>query len=64
MRRVLEACGLEAAPLPDIEEVLADDRTNARAVDAHVQSTIDRIIELMPRLAGRLDRLLGERSRA
>jgi protein-tyrosine phosphatase len=53
----LEACGLEAAALPDIEEVVADYRTNAAAVDAHVRMTIDRIVELAPRLAERIDTL-------
>jgi len=50
----LEACGLEPAALPDIEDVVADYRTNAAAVDAHVRMTIDRILELAPRLAERL----------
>jgi len=54
----LEACGLEAAALPDIEEVVADYQTNPAAVEAHVRMTIDRIVELAPRLAGRLDALL------
>lgn len=53
----LEACGLEPAALPDIEEVVADYRTNAAAVDAHVRLTIDRIIELAPRLAARIELL-------
>lgn len=50
----LEACGLEPAALPDIEDVVADYRTNAAAVEAHVRMTIDRILELAPRLAERL----------
>jgi protein-tyrosine phosphatase len=54
----LEACGEPADALPDIEEVVLDYRTNAAAVDAHVRSTIDRIISLAPRLAQRLDSLL------
>lgn len=57
----LEACGLERAALPDIEEVVADYRTNAAAVDAHVRLTIDRIIELAPALALRLPDLLRAR---
>jgi protein-tyrosine phosphatase len=52
----LEACGLEAAALPDIEDVVLDYRTNQAAVDAHVRMTIDRIIELVPTLAARLTR--------
>jgi protein-tyrosine phosphatase len=47
----LEACGGACEPLPDIEEVVLDYRTNAAAVDAHVRKTIDTIIELTPRLA-------------
>ncbi len=47
----LEACGGACEPLPDIEEVVRDYRTNTAAVDAHVRKTIDTIIELTPRLA-------------
>jgi len=47
----LEACGGAREPLPDIEEMVLDYRTNAAAVDAHVRKTIDTIIELTPRLA-------------
>ncbi len=50
----LEACGGPRQPLPDIEEVVLDYRTNTTAVDAHVRRTIDTIIELTPRLAQRL----------
>jgi len=50
----MEACGLPSAPLPDIEEVIPDFATNAAAVEAHVRMTIDRIIELTPRLVDRL----------
>ena len=60
----LEACGLEAAALPDIEDVVLDYRTNAAAVTAHVRWTIDRIVELSPRLASRIDTLLKERQQA
>lgn len=56
----LEACGGACEALPDIEEVVADYRTNAAAVDAHVRKTIDTIIEAMPRLA----RSLPERIQA
>jgi protein-tyrosine-phosphatase len=48
------ACGLAAEPLPDVDEVISDPRTNPNAVEAHVRRTIDRIIELTPRLAARL----------
>ena len=57
----LEACGLAAEGLPDIEEVVHDYRTNAAAVTAHVRWTIDRIIELAPSLAVRLDHLEQEK---
>ena len=56
----LEACGGAAEALPDIEEVIPDYETNAAAVSAHIRLTIDRIIELAPRLAGRLPLLLRQ----
>ena len=49
-----EACGMTGEPLPDVEDVVKDYQTNAAAVAVHVRWTIDRIIELTPRLAGRL----------
>ena len=49
-----EACGMASEPLPDVEDVVQDYQTNAAAVGVHVRWTIDRIIELAPRLAGRL----------
>ncbi len=55
----LEACGEGTAALPDIEEAVLDYQTNPAAVDAHVHATIDRIIALASRLAGRLDALLN-----
>ena len=48
------ACGLNDEPLPDVDEAVADHASNPRAVEAHVRATIDRIIELAPRLAGRI----------
>ncbi len=48
------ACGLDDEPLPDVDEAVADHASNPGAVEAHVRATIDRIIELTPRLAGRL----------
>jgi protein-tyrosine phosphatase len=54
----LEACGELGDALPDIEEVVLDYQTNPAAVDVHVRATIDRILELTPRLATRLDDLL------
>ena len=53
----LEACGEAADWLPDIVDVVRDYRTNRPAVEAHVRSTIDRIVELAPRMAGNLDAL-------
>jgi len=58
-RLFLEACGEVGEALPDIEEVVLDHERNAAAVDAHVRATIDRILSLTPRLAARLDTLLG-----
>jgi len=49
-----EACGIAGEALPDVEEAVADYRTSPAAVEAHVRATIDRIIELTPRLASRL----------
>jgi len=49
-----EACGLAGEPLPDVDDVVPDHETNPVAVEAHVRMTIDRIIELTPRLAERL----------
>jgi protein-tyrosine phosphatase len=49
-----EACGLPGEPLPDVDEVVRDHKTNPIAVEAHVRVIIDRIIELTPQLATRL----------
>lgn len=57
----LEACGGACEPLPDIEEVVLDYRTNSAAVDAHVRKTIDTIIDLTPRLARRVQDLRSRR---
>jgi protein-tyrosine phosphatase len=57
----LEACGEAPDALPDIEEAVADYLTDHAAVDAHMRATIDRIIDLTPRLAARLDDLFQER---
>lgn len=54
----LEVCGEPAAWLPDIEEVIPDHETNVAAVRAHVRHTIDRIVELAPRMAVNIDALL------
>lgn len=54
----LEVCGEAADWLPDIEDVVLDYRTNRAAVEAHVRSTIDRIIRLAPRMAENIDGLM------
>jgi len=54
----LEVCGQGAAWLPDIEDVIPDYQTNRPAVEAHVRATIDRIIELAPRMAVNIDVLM------
>jgi len=54
-----EACGILGEPLPDVAEAVANYEANPVAVADHVRMTIDRIIELTPRLA---DRLLLERA--
>jgi len=56
-----EACGGPSEPLPDIEEVVLDYRTNSAAVDTHVRKTIDTIIDLTPRLARRIQDLRSRR---
>jgi protein-tyrosine phosphatase len=50
------ACGLKAEPLPDVHEVVKDHQSNPTAAEDHVRLTIDRIIDLTPRLADRLMR--------
>jgi protein-tyrosine-phosphatase len=59
----LEVCGEPAAWLPDIEDVIPDYQTNRAAVEAHVRSTIDRIIELAPRMAENIDTLMKKYGR-
>jgi protein-tyrosine phosphatase len=54
----LEVCGEAAEWLPDIEDVVPDYRTNRPAVEAHVRSTIDRILLLAPRMAENIGELL------
>jgi len=57
----LECCGDHPGALPDLEEAVSDYRSNRPAALAYIRSTIDRIVELTPRLAGRIDVLLCER---
>lgn len=54
----LEACGEPAEWLPDIEDVIPDYLTNRRAVEAHVRATINRIVDLAPRMARNLEELM------
>jgi protein-tyrosine phosphatase len=53
----LECCGEAPAALLDLHEAVADYRTNPAAAVAHICATIDRIIDLTPRLARRVDNL-------
>jgi protein-tyrosine phosphatase len=55
----LECCGGAAEALLDLHEAVSDYRTNTAASLAHIRQTIDRIVELTPRLAARIDRLLA-----
>ena len=54
----LECCGGAAEALLDLHEAVADYRTNSAASAAYIRQTIDRIIELAPRLARRIDQLI------
>jgi protein-tyrosine phosphatase len=49
-----EVCGLGAEPLYDVDDVVPDFENNLIEAAAHVRWTIDRIIELTPRFATRL----------
>ena len=49
-----QACGLAPVPLLDVGEAIADADSNAAAAEAHIRVTIDRILELTPRLAKQL----------
>lgn len=59
----LKVCGEPAAWLPDIEDVVPDYQTNTAAVEAHVRRTIDRIVELAPRMAENIDPLMNKYGR-
>jgi protein-tyrosine phosphatase len=56
----LECCGGAAEALLDLEEAVSDYRTNLAAAVAFMHQTIDRIVELTPRLAARIDTLIRE----
>ena len=49
-----EVCGLEPEPLPDVDDVVPNFENNPEATAIHVRWTIDRIVQLTPRLAQRL----------
>ena len=53
----LECCGQGSGALLDLHEAVSDYRTNPAASLAYIRATIDRIVELMPVLAGRIDTL-------
>jgi len=59
----LEVCGQGAQWLPDIEDVIPDYQTNRPAVEAHVRATIDRIVELAPRMVENIDMLMKKYGR-
>ena len=56
----LEVCGMEPEWLPDIEDVIPDYRTNRPAVEAHVRSTVDHILEVAPRMVRNIDALMNK----
>lgn len=56
----LQCCGGAAEALLDLHEAVSDYRTNSSASHAHIRSTIDRIVELTPLLAARIDRLIRD----
>jgi protein-tyrosine-phosphatase len=55
----LEVCGHGAEWLPDIDEVVPDWQRNQAGTEAHIRLTIDRIVELAPRLAVNIDALMA-----
>jgi hypothetical protein len=54
----LECCGDAAEALLDIHEAVPNYRSNSAAGVAYLRGTMDRIVELTPRLARRIDILL------
>lgn len=60
----LECCGAGPEALLDLHEAVRDYRRNWPAALAYLRSTIDRILELTPRLARRIDSLLVPPSRS
>ena len=55
----LECCGGAPEALLDLHEAVRDYRTNRAAALAYLHETMDRIVELTPRLAQRLALLAG-----
>ena len=53
----LECCGHGSETLLDLHEAVSDYRSNREAALAYIRTTIDRIVELTPLLAGRIDTL-------
>jgi protein-tyrosine phosphatase len=58
-----EMCGLDAEPLPDVDQVVPDFESNPAATAAHVRAIVDRILALTPRLAERLGTIAGVEDR-
>jgi protein-tyrosine phosphatase len=56
----LECCGHPLEALLDLHEAVSDYRSNQAAALAYLRTTIDRIVELTPLLAGRIDTLFGD----
>jgi protein-tyrosine-phosphatase len=56
----LECCAHRSEALLDLHEAVSDYRTNQAAALAYIRTTIDRIVELTPLLACRIDTLLGD----
>jgi protein-tyrosine-phosphatase len=50
----LECCGHGSEALLDLHEAVRDYRSNRAAALAYIRTTIDRIVELTPRLIGRI----------
>lgn len=49
-----EACGAAPTPLPDIDDLFAPEDWHGPEAIRHIRRTIDRIIDLTPRLGDRL----------
>jgi protein-tyrosine-phosphatase len=60
----LEVCGHGTEWLPDIHEVVPDWDRNQAGTEAHIRLTIDRIVELAPRMAVNIDGLMAKYGQA